>query len=1196
MKKTVSFFLVLSLLMSSCGAALADVLKLPSKLEIIEEYAFFGDKALDTVELPYGAARIESQAFAQSGVSRITLPDTISYIAPNAFDGTNVRIRASEGSYAHSWALSNGFEWDEGMDHEEAKQALEDLNDDPLTEEELLSETFDLEETNADDPEDIQEAIAEINALIEEENILAEQTNVEIESLKRSVDDLVQCTSSMTQVNTGSYTKITFDSLSLTMDQNIANQENVSIREASTSEDGTVTTLKVSNGETWYMYENSGNYYLSFNQPSPGSQLSITSRGAVGDFIRKAEEVLNKINQAYGFVSGKIDNLIGISNQSIERLEALNRWNEIVVQKSKERAERYFAQYHYEDDYYEYEMKRADKYQRRIERNEQEIKKLKLKAGRLTSLAKAFSGLNIVGVGLSVGTMVAYWLEMNEIDDHGHPNENDNNQEMLKIANSMNRSIRELRTYLVTNFILTMSQLLLDIVVFASVVPTAGASLAPGIILNAIFIGIDMLMGNHMYGLVEKIRDDHVKLHNSASIYGTVYDEKKHQPLEGVTVSAGNYSVQTDANGGYEIIFDEAVTYLVTADKDGYKEETEVVALNENDRIELDFSLNKQYIIRTREDLENVVDAPDEDYVLANTIDLSGVPWTPNTCFNGTLDGDGYSIIGMQIIDVGNGNIGLFNEIDGAVISNLALYGSIHVPIATEYENIGGFGGTIQNSSMKKCTVNLSVSASEGNGQVFIGGFGGCFANSEILECKANTNISVRSNQIVFAGGLVGNVDGTCRAVNADANVYIDIKQTGYNSSAGFNAYGTFYFGENEARRCDASGIIHVQTTDGKAQASGITNTIGGINDVNITVKTGSGRAEAFGCLSGDQNTNRGAIQAFAENADACAKGVSIAGHDARNEGMVHVETRYGIANAYGIWDETENQHSFDGVNVGAVTALSFNSTANATGIYGCVFPVNEAKVRADADSGRCYAIGLDSSDHGENMGEVTANSNYSSDACGLSNCKASINRGNVKSISAAANDNGRAYAAGAQNGIFNVNHGSVEARYTGGYAYANGTQCDDSQNYGNVMARGKNAFATGCGGHSGCLNEGPVSSFANGGSVVAHGVNGAGSVSTALVSATRLESVNQSNYSRLSSTDLYASGSTQCQVTINGRTALSTGSKKTGFSYNYKTGAINTWDAITNWDHWVGLCSAESVVYGYEYVWPEVPAAPVRN
>ncbi len=1191
MKKTVSFFLVLSLLMSSCGAALADVLKLPSKLEIIEEYAFFGDKALDTVELPYGATRIESQAFAQSGVSRITLPDTISYIAQNAFDGTNVRIRASEGSYAHSWALSNGFEMDKGMNHEEAKQTLAELNDDPFTDEELLSETSELEEINAEDPEEILEAFAELNALIENENILAEQSNAEVESLKRSVDDLVQCTSSMTQVNTGSYTKITFDSLSLTMDQSIANQENVSIREASTSEDGTVTTLKVSNGETWYMYENSGNYYLSLNKPSPGSQLRITSRGVVGDFIQRAEEVLNRINQAYGFVSGKIDNLIEMTNKSIEKGEATNRWRRSLIQKLQDRGAKSNRDY-----FDQYDVERAAKLEREIELYENKIVKLRLKAGRLTSLAKAFSGLNIVGVGLSVGTMVAYWLEMNEIDDHGHPNANDNNQEMLKIANSMNRSIRELRTYLVTNFILTMSQLLLDIVVFASVVPTAGASLAPGIILNAIFIGIDMLMGNHMDGLVEKIRDDHVKLHNSASIYGTVYDEKKHQPLEGVTVSAGNYSVQTDANGGYEIIFDEAVTYLVTADKDGYKAETEVVALNENDRMELDFSLNKQYIIRTREDLENVVDAPDEDYVLANTIDLSGVPWTPNTGFNGTLDGDGYSIIGMQIIDVGNGNIGLFNEIDGAIISNLALYGSIHVPIATEYENIGGFGGTIQNSSIKKCTVNLSVSASEGNGQVFIGGFGGCFVDSEMLECKANTNISVRSNQNVFAGGLVGNVDGTCRAVNADANVYMDIKQTGYNPSGGFYAYGTFYFRENEARRCDASGTIRVQTTDGKAQALGIANSIGGTNDVNITVKTGSGRAEAFGCLSGDQNTNRGAIQAFAENGEAMAKGVSIAGHDARNEGMVHVETRDGIANAYGIWDETENQKSFDGVNLGEITALSFNSTANATGIYGCVYPVNEAKVRADADSGRCYAIGLDSSDHGENMGEVTANSNYSSDACGLSNCKASINRGNVKSISAAANDNGRAYAAGAQDGRYNVNRSSVEARCTGGYAYANGTQCDDSQNYGNVMARGHSAFGTGCGGHSGCLNEGPVSSFANGGSVVAHGVNGAGSVSTALVSATQLESVNQSNYSRLSSTDLYASGSTQCQVTINGRTALSTGSKKTGFSYNYKTGAISTWDAITNWDHWVGLCSAESVVYGYEYVWPEVPAAPVRN
>ena len=1196
MKKVVSALLVLSILMSSCGAAFADKLRLPAMLEIIGDSAFYGDRALDVVELPYGAKRIEPQAFAQSGVNLVILPETIDYIAPNAFHGTNVKVRTSQGSYAHSWALSNGFSLDSGMDQDEMDQELEYLSQNGLQEEDLYSEISEIIDTDGIDSEEILADIAELNALIEEGNALAEQSNALAVSLRQKTAELADCASSMSQVETSSYMKLTFDSVSLTIDRSIADQEDVSIRTMTTSEDGSLTTMTVSNGETWYMYEDNGNIFVSQNQPVQPRTSMIAQRGVVGDFIRRANEIIERINSLYGFVSGTIDTLLNNANREISAAQERISLCQVKMADYKKMT------YGYPKDsptYHQF-MTEYYRYQNEMVHCRRQLPAIQNRAAMLSRTAKFFSRLNILSVGVSVGQMIAYWLDLDQIDAHGHPNSDDVTTENIRLANRMNYTIREMRTYLVGSFLFTLAQLLTDIVVLASVVPTAGTSAVPGIIINAIFMIIGHVTGTRMESTMAKINEYHQQLHDNPSVYGVVYDEKNHQPLPDVLVYVGDRPALTDAGGSYEIILDVPATYLVAADKDGYKEESETVTLGANEHRKLDFTLKKQNIIRTREDLINIVQDPSEDYILGNSIDLGGEPWVPNTLFTGSLDGDGYSIFGMQIDDSGNGNIGLFSGLDGAEISHLVLFANINVPITAQYENIGGLAGTIRNNSfINDCITNTKVTVTSGDGQLFIGGIGGYFSDSELRGCISNTDITVRSNNNVYAGGLIGNADGVCKAVDADANVCIDIRQSGYNSSASFYANGTFFFGENHvAQRCDSSGTIYVETNDGYGMASGCATTNRCVNETNVTVKTAGGSADAFGCVSGGQNTNRGTIYAYASAGTASAKGVSCSGSGAENYGFIKAEAAsYGNARACGIWDETENRLSFDCTNSGEVTASSQNGTAEATGIYGCVQSVNQGKVSATSASYSCFARGMDSSGYGENTGSVYAtgrNSSGNINASGVINSTACVNRGNVR---AQNNGNGDSYcyAAGAQDGRYNVNRGSIEARCTGGNANANGTQCDDSQNYGNVMARGKNAFATGCGGHSGCLNEGPVSSFANGGSVVAHGVNGAGSVSTALISATQLESVNQSNYSRLSGTELYTSDSTQCQVTINGRTALSTGGRKTGFSYNYKTGAISTWDAITNWEHWVGLCAAESTTYGYAYTMPTVPPAPGR-
>ena len=111
-QRLVSMILVLILLMANGGlTALADaVLTMPAALQIIDEEAFYGSTSVDRVVLSNKVTEIRSRAFANSTLSEINLPASITYIAEDAFDGPDkVTVSATEGSYAYRWAVEHGY-------------------------------------------------------------------------------------------------------------------------------------------------------------------------------------------------------------------------------------------------------------------------------------------------------------------------------------------------------------------------------------------------------------------------------------------------------------------------------------------------------------------------------------------------------------------------------------------------------------------------------------------------------------------------------------------------------------------------------------------------------------------------------------------------------------------------------------------------------------------------------------------------------------------------------------------------------------------------------------------------------------------------------------------------------------------------------------------------------------------------------
>lgn len=198
-------------------------------------------------------------------------------------------------------------------------------------------------------------------------------------------------------------------------------------------------------------------------------------------------------------------------------------------------------------------------------------------------------------------------------------------------------------------------------------------------------------------------------------------------------------------------------------------------------------------LISTAVEFDKIRDNLDKHYKLDADIDLSSfTDWTPigteGNEFTGSLDGSGYHIKNVTITDVGSINhVGLFGSIKGGKIRNLTLEdvqividptienvitGSLAGEIeGTEIDNVhiasgsvsggiaktGGFSGEILASEISNSSVNIAVKGSD-----FIGGFAGTIEDSTVKNSFSLGNVSAYpGTNANIGGGLVGQLDNS---------------------------------------------------------------------------------------------------------------------------------------------------------------------------------------------------------------------------------------------------------------------------------------------------------------------------------------------------------------------------------------------------------------------------------------------------
>ena len=304
-------------------------------------------------------------------------------------------------------------------------------------------------------------------------------------------------------------------------------------------------------------------------------------------------------------------------------------------------------------------------------------------------------------------------------------------------------------------------------------------------------------------------------------------------------------TLKPDANklpAGYVLADPDATVEVSTTDKTASFE----VAF----KADGDGSSEEQAIwIRSAEDFSKINDNMDGYYELGSDIDLSGMIWEPiggagskTEKFTGTLDGNGYTIAGMQIKGEKQMlHVGLFGYCKDAELKNLVFeapqvetnrYGGALAGVVsnTRIENcqvnggsitwdytkgecsIGGLIGEDTGSSvLKDCSSSADVTAvGTAKSEVYLGGLiGGLFLNSTIDGCTASGDVtmtgSTQDDETIALGGLVGWVTGT--AVNSSAKGNVSNESTGM--------AGRIYVGgfagmlSDPAEDCEATGSVN---------------------------------------------------------------------------------------------------------------------------------------------------------------------------------------------------------------------------------------------------------------------------------------------------------------------------------------------------------------------------------------------------
>ncbi len=612
MKKVISIIMAVVLLLTSSLGCAEGVVKLPAKLVEIETEAFSGDSSLTVADVPYGTQSISSRAFAGSTLEKIYIPRTVTYIAEDAFDGTDVLILSPESCYAHTYAEENGLRWADCGDHyeQDEQDAIEDLQNSSISLSETKIEAIELLSTaGVTDPEELE--------FIRGYNKLALEVNQEVSAYNAFIDEGVAAidalADSISDFNTsGEEGSFSFSGGTVQMEISGLPQDGTKFTEAVLSEDGSMLILTTDSGDTYYAVISDGKMQITAVPPYAKSRAAQSiSRERSEELVKYYEATLLALKSAYNSAAVWYE---GIDDLAINKINNI-RWGSERMLKFAERyaSEATNAQFKAKLSAKINELKyyASDKILPALEK----VDSHKLSIERVLPIANI--PLQIAGVV----KLIENWKKVNEIYDHGHPTENDITPEAIKESKYLGLKIESLwHTF-------SMEAVLLTVELCSSIALVAGKN--PWAEVPALgALGLETVLWWREDIDFKELKKIDASLHTTVS--GIVRAADTKTPLQYVSVISGGQQVWTDSTGAYTIYLLPG-EHTITFKRDGYQDReitvTLEVTLESGDKLQRDIELSAAEVTLTGVIYDSKTGAPLPSVTIlcGDRMELSGI-------------------------------------------------------------------------------------------------------------------------------------------------------------------------------------------------------------------------------------------------------------------------------------------------------------------------------------------------------------------------------------------------------------------------------------------------------------------------------------------------------------------------------------------------------------------------------------------
>lgn len=565
-KKLIALILVCAMMLNLCVIAAADTVSLPRNLKEVAEELFTGDTSLDEVVVPYGTESIQSRAFANTTLACVYIPETVTYIAEDAFDGTVYpMIISPAGSYAQAYAEDNNIIWEDADTYyteDRLRDTLASLEND-IPAEPIVQPEYDLTPISTEgitDPEEL-ERIATINQCLLELGEAQQAYNDALIALDSSWENGVEILDRLSINAEGDVITLHIDSVTCelspeTYDSLTAEWELVSVASV-----GGMTQYGISaSGEALYLAFDNNSLSISETPSIHNVTLvedldaeemnTVTASGMLLDeILDKIKDVQFNIQQFVNVISASLDVLIAIADSelasAIEAKDAANpsSWQYGRLVKNVEKA-----------------------------------------AAHRAPLVRIWSSINGIIAAISAWQDFSSLTAMNDILKCGHPYESEKEiQWMLDTAQEMNKYAGGARALYTADLVWNVIDVITSIAKIVSTIeclcPGPGwgalavqwtAIFSAKVILRAaikiIAKGAISVEASAAESIAKKL---HAKLHGEVS--GHVINAQTKRPLSNVTVYSSRMQTWTDQNGDFRIKLLNQVEEI-TFSKEGFEQ------------------------------------------------------------------------------------------------------------------------------------------------------------------------------------------------------------------------------------------------------------------------------------------------------------------------------------------------------------------------------------------------------------------------------------------------------------------------------------------------------------------------------------------------------------------------------------------------------------------------------------------------